>query len=117
MAESKSYVRRLKTIDPVPCPCGSATRIVTSHDGPRVSIHRVEISREAKKHYHDRLTEYYYVLTGTGEIELDDARYDVAPGDLICIAPGTRHVLRGSFEILNVVVPAFDSTDEHVVED
>ena len=112
MGTSKSYVRKARTVDPVPCPCGSATRIVTSHDDSRVSIHRVEISREAKKHYHGKMTEYYVILDGSGEMELDDDRVTVAPGDLIEIPPGTRHRALGQLRVLVVAMPGFNRDDE-----
>lgn len=109
-------IRNAADVAPVACPCGQARRIVTAADGGAVSIHRVTISQEAKKHYHRRLTEYYYILSGEGEIELDDERRPVKPGDVIVIRPGVAHVLRGEMEILNIVSPPFDPADEYVVE-
>jgi mannose-6-phosphate isomerase-like protein (cupin superfamily) len=76
----------------------------------------VKISGEAKKHYHKTLTEYYVVLEGAGEIEMNDTLVAVESGDVLMIPPGTRHALRGKFEIINVVVPPFDPEDEYLVE-
>ena len=47
----------------------------------------------------------------------DKKRIPVEPGDVVYIPPGTRHALRGTVEILNVVSPPFDAADEFVVED
>ncbi len=116
MASDRAFVRKASDVQPVPCPCGQATRIITGEDNDLVSVHRVQIDGEAKKHYHDRLTECYVVLTGTGEIELDDDRVAVGPGDVVYIPPKTQHALRGRFEIINVVAPPFDPSDEQVVE-
>lgn len=112
----KFIKRNAADITPVECPCGEARRIITAADTPHVSIHRTKITREAKKHYHKRLTEYYVILSGSGEMEMDDEIVPVAPGDVIMIPPGVRHVARGEFEIINIVAPPFDPTDEHVVE-
>ena len=109
-------VKRLDETAPVDCPCGRATRMLTAADNDLVSIHRVRICHEAKKHYHTRLTEYYVILSGTGEVELDDDRVPVSAGDAIMIPPGTAHVARGQFEIINVVCPPFDPEDEHLLE-
>ena len=116
MPRPKAFVRKAAEVTPVPCPCGQATRIITAQDNDLVSIHRVRIEGEAKKHYHQRLTEHYVVLSGAGEIELGDERHPVEPGDVIAIPPGTPHALRGHFEIINVVTPPFDPTDECLVE-
>jgi len=109
-------IKRLEDAVSVPCPCGQARRILTAEDNELLSIHRVSIRTEGRKHYHTRLTEYYVILSGTGEIELDDDRVEVKPGDVVMIPPGTRHAARGDFEILNVVCPPFDPEDEHDVE-
>ena len=113
-----TYVlKRLAEVQPVACPCGSARRVLTGDDNDLISVHRVEISKEAKKHYHRRLTETYVILSGSGEMELDEDRIPVSPGDVIMIPPHTRHVAHGNFEILNIVCPPFDPEDEIVVED
>jgi len=109
-------VKRLADVAPTPCPCGSSWRILTGTDNDLVSIHRVKIAQEARKHYHKTLTEYYIVLSGNGELELDDDVVAVSPGDVVMIPPGTAHVARGELEIINVVCPPFNPDDEHVAE-
>ncbi len=109
-------IRNFQDIAPVECPCGEARRIITGDDNSNLSIHRVQVSQEAKAHYHERLTEYYVILNGQGEIEVDGKALPVKPGDVVMIPPGTRHALRGEFEIINIVTPPFDPTDEHIVE-
>jgi len=116
MPPTKAFVRHGSDVAPVPCPCGQATRIISGADNDLVSIHRVRIDGEAKMHYHKVLAEHYVVLSGSGEIELDDERIAVGPGDVVYIPPGTAHALRGRFEIINVVTPPFDPADEYVVE-
>jgi len=97
---------------PVQCPCGEARRILTGTDNDLLSIHHVTIAKTARKHYHKKLTEYYVILSGTGDIQLDDDQVAVGPGDVVMIPPLTRHAARGALEIMNIVCPPFDPDDE-----
>jgi mannose-6-phosphate isomerase-like protein (cupin superfamily) len=111
------FIRKADDVDPVPCPCGQARRIVTSADGAPFSVHRVSLSGDAELHYHEGLTECYVVLEGSGEMILESKRYPVEPGDVIYIPPRVPHALRGDMEIVNIVSPPFDPEDEHVIEE
>ena len=105
----------LSAIPPVPCPCGTSRRAFVGAINTPCSVHRVEISRDAKAHYHKRLTEIYYILEGEGHLELDGVLHPVRPGMAVLIRPGTRHravVGHRAMTILNVVVPPFDPSDE-----
>lgn len=42
-------------------------------------------------HRHLMTEELYHVTQGQGRMHLDAKVFDVAPGDTICIAPGTHH--------------------------
>ena len=44
-----------------------------------------------ERHYHARTEEIYYLLEGTGEMEVDGDRRTVEPGDAVLIPPGARH--------------------------
>lgn len=109
-------VRRIEDVSAIDCPCGAARRVFSREDGGPVGIHRVTISRDAQRHYHKKTTEYYIILEGAGEVELNDERVPVKPGDVVYIPPYTRHVARGEFEIINVVHPPFDPADEYIAE-
>jgi mannose-6-phosphate isomerase-like protein (cupin superfamily) len=47
-----------------------------------------------ERHYHRESEEIYYLVEGSGEMELDGERRDVAPGDAILIPPGAWHQIR-----------------------
>jgi len=94
------------------CPCGESRRAFLDEADGVASLHIVDISTDARAHYHKRLTEIYYVLEGEGEMELDGERHPVRPGDAILIKPGCRHRAIGRLRVLNVPVPAFDPEDE-----
>jgi mannose-6-phosphate isomerase-like protein (cupin superfamily) len=113
-AERKGYViARLDEIEPVPCPCGMSRRAFVDPSNTVATLHVVDISEDARAHYHERLTEIYYVLEGEGHIELDGEMVPVRPGSAVLIFPGTRHRAVGKLKVLNVPVPAFDAADEH----
>lgn len=98
--------------DPVACPCGSTRRAFADVPDAPASLHVVDIDRDAKTHYHKKLTEIYYILEGTGQMQLDGQLIDVGPGSTILIRPGCRHRAIGKMKILNVPIPRFDPDDE-----
>ncbi|MEZ6094229.1 MAG: cupin domain-containing protein [Pirellulaceae bacterium] len=96
----------------VACPCGESRRAFVETSDGVASLHRVDISVDAKTHYHKKLTEIYYILAGGGHMELDGELHPVEPGMAILIKPGCRHRAVGQMQILNIPVPAFDPDDE-----
>jgi mannose-6-phosphate isomerase-like protein (cupin superfamily) len=102
-------------LDEIPaqlCPCGTTRRAFAGTVGAPASVHRVDISEDARAHYHKRMTEIYVVLEGEGQIELDGQRFPVKPMTSILIRPGCRHRAIGKMKIINVAVPTFDPADE-----
>ena len=109
-------IARFSEIAPVDCPCGQTRRAFVDDPDRVASAHLVEVSVDAKTHYHKRMTEVYYILEGEGQMELDGAVFPVRPGDAVLIKPGCRHRAIPSggagLRVLNVPVPAFDPEDE-----
>ncbi len=106
-------------IEGVPCPCGIARRAFSDVADFPGSLHITEISADAKKHYHRRLTETYVILE-CGEdaaMELDDEIIPVRPRQSIVIPPGVRHRAIGKMTVLIVCVPSFDANDEWLDDD
>jgi mannose-6-phosphate isomerase-like protein (cupin superfamily) len=101
----------------VPCPCGQAQRGLMSADNRLCSLHTVEISVNARTHYHKEHVEVYYILEGAGEIELDGMRHPISPGQAVLIPIGVRHRAvvppGGKMRLLNYVMPPFEVSDEH----
>jgi len=105
-------IERLERIPPVACPCGQTRRGFTGlADGP-ATLHVVDISADARTHYHRGMTEIYLVLEGSGHLELDGDIVPVEPMTAVLIRPGCRHRAVGRMRIVNVAVPAFDPDDE-----
>jgi len=106
-------------IAPVPCPCGQSRRAFVGTPGSPVSVHRVDISRDARVHFHKRLTEVYYVLECDADaaLELDGERVPVRPGLAVLIPPYTRHRAVGRMRVLGTAHPQFDPADEWATDD
>ena len=105
-------IAKLDDIAAVGCPCGRSRRAFAGLENSPASVHVVEITRDARVHYHKRLTEIYVVLEGCGRMELDGQSVPVEPLTAILIRPLCRHRAVGMMKILNVVIPAFDNQDE-----
>ncbi len=98
----------------VPCPCGVARRAFAQVADFPGTVHVTEIHETARRHYHKRLTETYYVLECSegAYLELDDVRLPVRVGSCVLIRPYTRHRAVGRMKVLIVVLPKFDEADE-----
>jgi mannose-6-phosphate isomerase-like protein (cupin superfamily) len=68
-----------------------------------------------ERHYHRESEEIYYLVEGSGEMELDGERRDVAPGDAILIPPGAWHQIladgRGAIRLLCCCSPPYRDED------
>jgi mannose-6-phosphate isomerase-like protein (cupin superfamily) len=98
----------------VPCPCGTSRRALVDSASFPGTIHRVDISADARLHHHERLTETYYFLEcgRDARLQLDDEIIPVRAGMCVVIPPGVRHRAIGPMRILNIVLPKFDPADE-----
>ncbi len=118
--QPRAHLVRLADLPGVACPCGTARRAFADAAAGRASLHLVEVKQDTERHYHRRLTEIYYVLSGAGQIELDGEVRPLAAGDAVLIPSGVVHraipanAPPGSapLTLLNFVLPAFDPADE-----
>ncbi len=96
------------------CPCGTSRRAFGNAADYPLTIHRTEISDEARCHYHRHLTECYYILECAADaaIELDGKRVPIRAGLCVLIRPGVRHRALGRMTVLNIVSPKFTADDE-----
>jgi mannose-6-phosphate isomerase-like protein (cupin superfamily) len=105
-------IAQLDDLAAVQCPCGTTRRAFVSPDNPTATIHLLDVSKDARLHYHKKLTEIYLILEGEGYMELDGERFAVKPMTSILIKPGCRHRAVGNMKIVNIPIPAFAPTDE-----
>ena len=70
-------------------------------------------------HLHRESEEIYYVLGGSGEMELGERRFSLAEGDSVCITPGTPHRLHkytsDPLVILCCCAPAYRNEDTELL--
>ncbi len=116
-ASSRYHLVDFDQVPGVACPCGTSHRALADLADYPATLHRTEITIEARAHYHQRLTETYYILQCEPEsqIELDGQRFSVKPGMCIVIRPGCVHRALGRMTLLNFVLPKFDPNDEILV--
>lgn len=120
MSENPEYfLADFAEIAPVDCPCGKARRAFAEIDQFPGTLHVTEISENARRHYHKKLTETYYFLEcdSGARMELNDKVIDVRPGVSVVIPPGTRHRALGKMKVLIIAVPNFDPNDEWFDDD
>jgi hypothetical protein len=102
------------TLTPTPCPCGFARRALADVDDFPGTLHRTEITLDARRHYHRLHTEVYYFLEcqAGAEMELDADRLPVRPGMCVLIPAGVRHRAIGRMTVMILSLPKFDPDDE-----
>ncbi len=107
-------IRRFAEAPTVPCACGQSTRLLTRDDGTPANFH-ITLIKDSVKHYHRHCTELYYILQGTGSLELNDDVIEVSPGTLVVIEPFTAHRLQSQEGVTTMVIgiPAWDPDDEY----
>lgn len=114
--EKRYLIANMGAIAPVACPCGFSQRAFAEDPEKIASFHVVKIKKDSHLHFHKKQTEIYYVLEGSGHIEVDGESIPISPGFSIMIKPGCRHRAVGDMTIINVVAPAFDANDEYVID-
>lgn len=50
-------------------------------------------------HHHKASEEFYFILEGTGIMEIDGELQEIAPGDAILIPPGSRHQITAASDL------------------
>ena len=116
----EKLIVRLRDLPITTCPCGSVQRAFSEISQGLASLHLVEVKEDSKLHYHKKQTEIYFILSGSGEIEINKKIKKVFVGDAIFIPAGVVHrPLPGpsKMTLLNFVVPAFNANDEWLVRE
>ncbi|MBI3772590.1 MAG: cupin domain-containing protein [Gammaproteobacteria bacterium] len=79
----------------------------------------VAVGTRTLAHRHHRSEELYYILRGYGLMHLGDERFEVSPGDTVCIAPGTVHAIENiaaeDLVILCSCAPAYAHDDTEIL--
>lgn len=93
--------------------CGARRRLITEKDNESVAFSHLKIS-DAKKHYHEKTTEFYYVLKGEGWLETDDESISLTEGTMVMIRPGVGHraVSGKELEVLIAMSPPLGEVND-----
>ena len=77
---------------------------------------RVAAGGRTERHYHKVTEEFYFILEGEGEIELDGERRMVGPDDAILIPPGVWHTIMAteSLRFLCCCAPPYSHEDTYL---
>jgi len=99
----------------VSCPYGDVARIVTGGEGKVANVHVVRVTR-GSEHYHEAYDEVYYVLRGTGTLNLAGTDHELRPGAVAVIPAGKPHSLEAApGEVLEFIIfgtPPVEITDD-----
>ena len=90
---SRATVRRLADQDEFRSVCGMRRDLVGPAEDEPLLFHYMRI-HDSRKHYHRKTIEYYYVVEGTGEMELDGETVAIGKGDMIVVPTGVWHTSR-----------------------
>ena len=74
----------------------------------------LEAGQETQRHYHADAEEIYYIVEGSGEMEVDGDRRSLSVGDAVLIPPGARHQIRAGdarLRFLCCCAPAYRHDD------
>jgi mannose-6-phosphate isomerase-like protein (cupin superfamily) len=120
-ATTESSLIVIDDVAPKASTCGPIREFWQATDGSCDLANLVVIPKgETTEHWHDRLTEVYLVVRGSGVITLDGQDVPVGAREAVTISPGTRHRLRNvgdeELELYALCHPRFDPADVHHVE-
>ena len=90
MSAKRSVVLSILALALASTDCGQARRAFVDVPDFPGTVHRTEITVDAKTHYHNRLTETYYILEceAGAKMDLDGRLIPVKPGTCILIRTG-----------------------------
>lgn len=97
-------VRHLDETEQIPCPFGNARRVITGGEGGISNVHVISVT-QGNKHYHAAYDEVFYVLSGKGNITLNEKSFSIRPGSVAVIPRGTIHSIRSeSNDLLEFII-------------
>ena len=78
---------------------------------------QVPAGTATQRHYHRLTEEFYFILSGSGEMEINGETRTVAPGDAILIPPGAWHTItaRETLRFLCCCAPPYSHEDTYFV--
>jgi mannose-6-phosphate isomerase-like protein (cupin superfamily) len=112
----KPIRRHLSEVKPWAETCGQIRPLLDEKDAAVAEVHHLEIT-DAKLHYHKRTDEIYYILSGSGAMQLDDEQIELSEGVVVYVPRGVKHRAWGNLKVLVVCVPRGVLGDVHEIEE
>lgn len=82
---------------------------------------RLPVAARTVAHYHPKTEEIYYILAGTGRMQIGEDIRAVGPGDAIAIPPGSPHQITNiasqELRFLCCCAPAYEHDDTVLLDD
>lgn len=82
---------------------------------------RLAVGQATTPHYHPRAEEIYYIVSGSGQMQIGEEARSVGPGDAIAIPPGAVHQIvntgQAELRLLCCCAPAYEDSDTVLVAD
>jgi len=77
---------------------------------------RVPAGSATQRHYHKLTEEFYFILEGAGEMEVDGKTQSVRPGDAVLIPAGAWHTItaRETLRFLCCCAPPYSHEDTYM---
>lgn len=78
----------------------------------------VPVGRPTERHYHKLSEEFYFILEGSGTMEINGEEKPVSPGDAILIPPGAWHQITATGQTLRFLcccAPPYAHEDTYFV--
>ena len=75
---------------------GSEIRELHHTEAQSLAEASLEPDQATQRHYHRRSEEIYFVLKGSGDMEVDGEHKRIAVGDAVLIPPGAWHTLHNN---------------------
>ncbi len=108
----KYVARNPEEIESIPDPCGTVWPMFTESDTSVAEFFIVK-SHDAIPHYHEKITEFYHVIDGSGKLIVDLEEVELHKGVTVMINPGTTHRAVGDLSVIVVCMPAGVYHDTH----
>ena len=96
---------------------GSEIRELFHTEAQSLAEASLEPDQATERHYHRLSEEIYFVLKGSGDMEVDGVHRRIAVGDAVLIPPGAWHTLHNNgtseLRILCCCVPPYADQDTY----
>lgn len=100
--------KNIKTID------GDCGKLQELHNSENLSMSHTIMTRDSKKHKHQKMEEVYYILKGKANIKVEGEVFPIRAGDVFSIPKNKFHNIQDIQEAVELIVityPGYDPKD------